>query len=130
VTTAVIPIAYDYGTSIPGVMGETMSDKDSTFCFLCPVCESRIASRQELVGARMMCPECNEIIYVPFRTAPLESGAGNLEKTAQGASSGAGNGPGSGEEACDGKPAKGELSFLEMVVAGILLLLFLEFIGC
>ena len=107
-TTAVIPSAYDYGTSIPGVMGETMSDEDGVFCFACPACESQIASRQELLGTRMMCPECNEIIYVPSQTAPLESGTG----------------------ICNSKPVKGESTFLEMLVAGILLLLFLEFIGC
>ena len=107
-TTAVIPIAYDYGTSIPSAMGETMSDEDGVFCFACPAYESQIASRQELFGTRMMCPECNEIIYVPSRTAPLENRT----------------------DACNSKPVKGEYTFLEMVVAGILLLLFLEFIGC
>ena len=101
-------IAYDYGTSIPSVMGETMSDKDSVFCFACPACKSQIASRQELLGTQMMCPECNGIIYVPSPTAPLESGT----------------------EACNSKPVKGEYTFLEMAVAGVLLLLFLEFVGC
>ena len=103
-----MPIAYDCGTSIPSVMGETMSDKGSVFCFACPACKSQIASRQELLGTRMMCPECNGIIYVPFPTAPLESGT----------------------EAHDVEPVKGEYTFVEMAVAGILLLLFLEFIGC
>ena len=107
-----------------------MSDRNSVFFFECPACKRQIASRQELLGTRMMCPECSEIIYVPSRTTSLENGAGKTTKTARGAPSRAEKGLGSGAEACDSKLAKGEYTFLEMVAAGILLLLFLEFIGC
>jgi hypothetical protein len=130
VTTVVMPLTYNYGASIPAVMGETMSDEDSIFCFVCPACESPIASRQELCGMQMMCPECNEIIYVPFRAAALESGNGKTSKTSRGVSSRAEKEPDSEAEACDRKPAQGEYGLLEMAVLGILLLLFLEFIGC